>query len=47
MLSTLNHLNDISNDYKFHDICGYTKKEIIDNFHTHENDYLSLLSTKK
>jgi len=46
LLSTLNHLNDISNDYSFYSICGYTKEEIINNFDQSENDYLPLLALK-
>jgi hypothetical protein len=46
MLSSLNYLNDIDRIPQFYDICGYTKKEIIDNFHKDENDYLSLLTSE-
>lgn len=32
VFSDLNHLNDISMDAPFHDICGITEKELVENF---------------
>jgi hypothetical protein len=39
-------LNDISNIPDYYDLCGYTKDEILQNFDSFEDDYLSLLSKK-
>lgn len=44
LFSTLNHLNDISNDYNYYELAWYTKQEIIDNFW---NDYLPLLASNQ
>ena len=35
IFSDLNNLNDISMDRQFHDICGITEKELIENFQEH------------